>query len=156
MLNKEKYAKEIVEIATKGHNLAINNRTKTLCYCSDLDCEDCYFSKYNYPHLHNAENICEKNIEHWANSEYREPKEFTEQEKALINALDKIEWVVKDKDGEVWGTRKKPYKNKPNLWWEVDDLNTFCLSNVTSCKFEAIKSTDTEPTSRAEILGGEK
>lgn len=151
MLNKEKYAKEIVEIATKGHNIAMNKGTKTLCYCSDLNCDNCYFSKYNYPHMHNLENDCRKNVEHWANSEYIEPKEFTEQERAVLRALDKVEWVARDEDGTVYGYIKKPIKSGNDWSCGIKFIN---LNTFTSCEFKAIKWEDTEPTSRAEILGG--
>lgn len=152
MLNKEKYAKEIVEIATKGHNIAMNKGTKTLCYCSDLNCDNCYFSKYNYPHMHNLENDCRKNVGHWANSEYVESKEFTEQERAVIKALDKVEWVTKDDNGTVYGFTHAPVKL--DKCWALSTGGFVNISETTSCKFEAIKSTDAEPTSRAEILGG--
>lgn len=153
MLNKEKYAKEILELAIANKSIGVDKRTMRVTDCNCLECRtDCYVCDRIYPYNQGS---CTENFIHWANSEYgREPKEFTEQEKAVIKALDKIEWVVKDKHGDVWGTIKRPYKNKSNLWWEVDDLNTFCLSNVTSCEFKLIKWEDTEPTSRAEILGG--
>lgn len=81
-----------------------------------------------------------------------EPKEFTEQEKAVIRALDKLKWVVKDKDGFVWGHIKKP--DKLDSCWSFG--RGIRLSALTSCAFKAIKWEDDEPTSREEILGDEK
>lgn len=148
MKNKEKYANEIMEIATKGQRIALDETTKTLFPCN-LECEYCYFAEKNYP---NGSSDCNININHWANSEYVEPKEFTEQEKAAIRALDKIEWVVRDRDGSVWGHIKKPDK-LDSQWSSGRGIR---LSVLTSCEFNAIKWEDTEPTSREEILGEEK
>ena len=153
MLNKEKYAKEIVELATKGNLIAIDNETKIICSCSDFgECEKCYFYEDNYPYKTENNSNCNTNSEHWANSEYREPKVFTEQERAVIKALDKIEWVAKDDYGDVYGFTHTPVKL--NICWALSTGGFVNISETTSCKFESIKSTDTEPTSRAEILGG--
>ena len=64
MLNKEKYAKEIIEIACNGD--AIGMRNRALCPCSTInDCyNQCDFYSKNIP--------CEQVIKDWANSEYKE------------------------------------------------------------------------------------
>ena len=60
MLNKEKFAKEIVEIVTNGRDLSVVNGKP--CSCDDTCCADCDF--------HN--NTCTEGIKEWANSEYKE------------------------------------------------------------------------------------
>lgn len=149
MKNKEKYANEIMEIATKGQCIALDETTKTLFPCN-LECEYCYFAEKNYP---NGSSDCNININHWANSEYIEPKEFTEQEKAAIRALDKVNWVARDRDGIVYGYINEP--KKQNFLWSCKGEG-FGISFFTSCEFKAIKWEDTEPTSREEILGEKK
>ena len=65
MLNKEKYAKEIIEIVTNGNSIAIVNNKPCSCenieYCSNCDlssgCDD-----------------CDELLKKWANSEYKEPE----------------------------------------------------------------------------------
>ena len=60
MLNKEKYAKEIIDIAISGEDIAmVNNKP---CYCDITPCHKCDF-------FHGA---CEESLEQWANSEYKE------------------------------------------------------------------------------------
>lgn len=81
----------------------------------------------------------------------REPKEFTDDERKFIELLDKAEWVAKDYDDTLWAFSKKPHKEVHGRWASYGEH--FCLSFITSLPFSAIKSTDTEPTSRAEILG---
>lgn len=60
MLNKEKFAKEIVEIVTNGRDLSVVNGKP--CSCDDTCCADCDF--------HN--NTCTEGLKEWANSEYKE------------------------------------------------------------------------------------
>lgn len=62
MLNKEKFAKEIVEIATNGnaHDVAVVDGKP--CVCGYTRCKDCDFNM----------NTCSKELNEWANSEYKE------------------------------------------------------------------------------------
>lgn len=60
MLNKEKFAKEIIEIVTSGRDLSVVNGKP--CSCDDTCCADCDF--------HN--NTCTEGLKEWANSEYKE------------------------------------------------------------------------------------
>lgn len=63
MLNKEKYAKEIIEIAYNGCTVGMKNGV--LCPCHSIDdCDSCDF--------YNNKTTCEKVIKEWANSEYKE------------------------------------------------------------------------------------
>lgn len=86
MLNKEKFAKEIVEIVTNGRDLSVVNGKP--CSCDDICCTDCDF--YN--------NTCTEGIKEWANSEYKEIE---------------IDWdrVPVDTPVLVWNYDKK-YKKK--------------------------------------------
>lgn len=149
MKNKEKYANEIMEIAIKGQSIALDETTKTLFPCN-FDCDRCYFSGKNYP---DGSMDCRVNSNHWADSDCEEYKEFTEQEKAVIKATDKIKWVAKNKNGEIHGFTDKPCK-LTNIW-QSNNMSIF-LSGYCTCKFKAIKWKDDEPTSREEILGEEK
>ena len=62
MKNKERYAKEIIEIACTGSSLAmVNNK---VCACSGMDCRNCDFSNYG--------SNCREKLKEWAESEYVE------------------------------------------------------------------------------------
>ena len=63
MLNKEKYAKEILDIVCSGDDLGKQNGH--LCPCSNIKCSDCDF---------NTTLCCPEEIQKWANSEYKEPE----------------------------------------------------------------------------------
>ena len=64
MLNKEKYAKEILDIVCSGNDLGKQNGH--LCPCANIKCSDCEFNKYN---IH-----CNEEFTKWVNSEYKEPE----------------------------------------------------------------------------------
>ena len=65
MLNKEKYAKEILDIACNGDSVGMRNGI--LCSCDTINnCKHCDF--------YNEEILCEQIIKDWANSEYKEPE----------------------------------------------------------------------------------
>lgn len=61
MLNREKYAKEILDIACKGDKIAVRNGKMTSC--DNLLCKDCDFGYSD----------CNEKILKWANSECVEP-----------------------------------------------------------------------------------
>ena len=63
MLNKEKYAKEILDIACSGSSIGMRNGV--LCACNSIgDCIYCDF--------YGNKTICGIAIKDWANSEYKE------------------------------------------------------------------------------------
>ena len=64
MLNKEKYAKEILDIVCSGND--IGKRNGHLCPCANVKCTDCEFNK--------CDASCNEEFTKWANSEYKEPE----------------------------------------------------------------------------------
>ena len=145
MTNAEKYKDVIIAQECKTGDWAVNRRTGNIVACDRrVWCQDCA--------LYNHDDGCEQDKVDWLNAEYREPKEFTDDERKVIELLDKVEWVARDDNGEVYGFVSMPHK-KHGIWY---NNNPYCLKLAlyTSLPFVAIKSTDTEPTSRAEILVG--
>ena len=63
MKNKEKYAKEILDIACSDSRLAFDKTKNKVVPCSGILCSDCLF--YNH--------CCDKAIKEWCESEYVEP-----------------------------------------------------------------------------------
>ena len=62
MKNKEKYAKEILDIACSDSRLAFDKNTNKVVPCNSLCCSNCLFG-------HN----CDEEIKEWFESEYVEP-----------------------------------------------------------------------------------
>lgn len=144
MTNAEKYKDEIFAQMCNTGDWAVNKNTGKISSCCGLSCRECLFDT----------GLCKETMIKWLNSEYREPKEFTDDERKFIELLDRAEWVTKDYDDTLWVFSKKPHKESHGRWASYG--GHLCLSAITSLPFSAIKSTDTEPTSRAEILGEEK
>lgn len=65
-LNKEHFAKEIIEIVISRGSamIAVMEETGMLCGCTDINCQECLFKNEN----------CREARKKWANSEYIEPK----------------------------------------------------------------------------------
>ena len=63
MLNKEKYAKEIIDIACSGDSIGMRNGV--LCACNSI-------SNCIYCDFYGNKTICGIAIKDWANSEYKE------------------------------------------------------------------------------------
>ncbi|MFR2233353.1 MAG: hypothetical protein ACLS6A_12050 [Roseburia intestinalis] len=66
MLNREKYAKEIMDIACEGGNIAIVDGKPE--NCRKIKCKGCVFDGGTMKY-------CERKTREWANSEYVEPVE---------------------------------------------------------------------------------
>ena len=101
MLNREKYAKEILDIACNGDKIAVRNGKITSC--DDLLCKDCDFGYSD----------CNGKTLKWANSEYVEPhvdwSKVAVDTPILVRDSEKESWrkrhFAKDENGRVyaWG-----------------------------------------------------
>lgn len=147
MKNKEKYAKEIVEISIKGNPFGFHKYLNEVKSCNSLQCKECLF---------NGQRLCKDTRCEWANSEYKEKKEFSEADKLYVRVMDKFNWFARDRDGVVYGYVDKPFKN--GSMWDVkagvdEGYELERVSNYTSATFESLSWEDKEPTHRSEILG---
>ena len=90
MLNKEKYAKEIVEIALINERIALKDGKPSTCL--KVGCSICERSRYKF--------YCDKfKLLEWANSEYKEPI-LDEVEKRYLKGIinpfrDKVLYIQK-------------------------------------------------------------
>ena len=84
MKNKEKFAKEIIEVACSGGVLAMSSGI--IRKCTELPCHKCSF---------NIDGIeCDEMRKTWAESEYIEPKYETDWSKVPVDTLVFIKGVV--------------------------------------------------------------
>lgn len=135
MKNKEKFAKEIIEIACDGCGFAVNNRTGKPVPCCELCCSDCLF---------NSEECEGEKIKAWAESEYIEKPVISKKDRAFLEYLrDNFKTIARDENGTICvftGIAKKSevrsafvydgfYRNISNLFcvdlpmvkWEDDE-----------------------------------
>ena len=143
MTNAEKYKDAIMAQMCKTGNWAVD-RTGKIMSCALDNCAVCTFSS--------TKNFCLNERKKWLNAD--EKKAFSEKDKEVIRALDKVQWVARDKNGRIYGYHNKPLKVR-GTWLYSFDFPTD-LEYLSTAEFYPVKYEDDEPTSREEILGEEK
>jgi len=120
MLNREKYAEEILNIACKGDKIAICNGKLTAC--DDTHCINCDFRRPSE---------CQEKMLKWANSEYVEPP---------------VDWskipvdtpiLVRDYEKKAWQRRYfAKYENGIVYAWEcgATSWSAYSSSNINGWK----------------------
>lgn len=134
MKNKEKYAKEIVEIACNGGEIAISKETRKPVPCDGCRCIDCALSeKYG----------CSNAFREWAESEYIEKPVISKRDRAFLEYLNvNIGYITRDMDCSLFAYISKPRKNT-NSWISNGEL---CKSlRMLNIDFPMIKWSDDEP-----------
>lgn len=148
MTNAKKYGAKIIAQESKTGDWAIDKQTKNVRACRMESCENCLFN--------NSLVNCSIFKTQWLNAQYGKDielkRKFSVDAKLVMRALDKINWVIKDEYGGIWGGFERPIKigNK----WEFQAA--YLLSHITTANFYPISCDDKEPTSRKEILGEER
>lgn len=74
MKNKEKFAKEIVEIACDRGSVAVSKAIGEPVYCNEINCRDCLLNN----------NGCSNALRRWAESEYIERPQ--DMDKEMVDA----------------------------------------------------------------------
>ena len=104
MKNKEKYAKEILEIACSGNSLAFDKTTNKVAPCRSLLCSDCLFGHH----------CCDKAVKEWCESEYVEPP--VDWSKVPVDTP----ILVRDSENEEWRNRYfAKYANEKVYAWNM-------------------------------------
>lgn len=113
MLNREKYAKEILDIVCDGDSVAIVNGKPV--HCIDTTC---YICEYNCS--------CDEEFKKWANSEYIEPS---------------VDWskVAIDTPILVRESKSDKWKNKYFAMYRDGRIYTW-IGGATSWSVESIKN----------------
>lgn len=130
MLNKEKYAKEIIEIACNGGNIAVVNGK--LENCRKTQCNECNF---------NGGTIrdCERKTREWANSEYVEPP--VDWSKIPIDTP----ILVRDYEKKAWQRRYfAKYENGIVYAWEcgATSWSAYSSSNINGWKMAKLAESE--------------
>lgn len=136
MKNREKFAKEILDIACNGGVIAVTKDNKVVC-CRDINCEQCLFHKGDDygGYCDDTERI------RWAESEYVEEPTITSREKNFLDLLlPNYKYIAKDKNGFLLAYTEKPIKIL-----ETWGMANCALINMFDIKFDFIKREDEEP-----------
>lgn len=101
MKNKEKYAKEIVEVACAGNRIAIDKRTMQIIGCANLQCGNCLFNG----------NSCDAKLAEWAEQEYIEKPVISKRDKTFLECIaEGIKYIARNMDGFLFIYGIKPHK----------------------------------------------
>ena len=101
MKNKEKYAKEIMDIACSGNSIAITKEGGRIAPCCDTFCVECLFGGGN----------CKEKVREWAESEYIEKPVISKRDKAFLEYIGTgINYITRDMDGGLFIYISKPHK----------------------------------------------
>lgn len=134
MKNKEKYAKEIMDIACSGNRIAVIKEKGYIVPCNCVICSVCSFC---------GSIDCRKSIKDWLESEYVEKPVISERDKAFFEYLDKqYEYLARDKTGQLYVHRVKPHK-VDSFWTNAG--RRFCLNDRINVDFPMVKWEDSEP-----------
>ena len=134
MKNKEKYAKEIMEIACSGNRIAVIKEKGYIVPCNCVICSVCLFC---------GSIDCRKSIKDWLELEYVEKPVISERDKAFFEYLDKqYEYLARDKTGQLYVHRVKPHK-VDSFWTNAG--RRFCLNDRINVDFPMVKWEDSEP-----------
>lgn len=101
MKNKEKYAKEIMEIACSGDSIAVIKESGRIVSCNVIKCGLCLFCDYD----------CKKKTREWAESEYIEKPVISKKDRALLDYINNnFVYVARDENGRLFVYSEKPIK----------------------------------------------
>ena len=132
MKNKEKYAKEIIEIACDGDIVAIASNSGKLVRCRNIKCEECLFNCTN----------CENDTREWAESEYIEKPVISKRDRAFLEYIDKkFDYIARMCYGDLRLFVVEPRKGK--MIWTSGYLTAILES--LNIDFPMVKWEDSEP-----------
>lgn len=133
MKNKEKFAKEIVEVACSVDSIAVTKEGERVVRCGNIACSECLFVPLN----------CVEKIREWAEQEYIEKPVISKRDRELLDYLDvNIGYIARDADCSLFVYISKPCKNT-NSWMSNGEL--FKSLRMFNIEFPMVKWEDSEP-----------
>lgn len=135
MKNKEKYAKEIMDIACSGNRIAVMKGSGRIVPCDGVLCSVCLFC---------SSIDCRKNIKDWSGSEYIEKVVINKRDRMFLEYLNgKFKYIARDKTGYLYVYSVKP--DKRDIFWSRKSGEYFCFGNHIDVDFPMVKWEDDKP-----------
>ena len=136
MKNKEKFEKEIVDIACDGSNIALSKDTAKPIKCNSIRCYKCAFRN---------EDGCYTVRRKWAESEYIEKPVISKRDRAFLDYFrEGCKFIARDENGELFVYIVEPHKLID--CWIVDYYeNVICEIDKFNIDLPMIKWSDSEP-----------
>lgn len=134
MKNKERYAKEIVDVACRGDKIAVTKEGERVVRCSNIDCSECLFERIN----------CVDKIRKWAESEYIEKTVISKRDRAFLECVSEgIKYITRDMDGFLFIYVIKPHKLID--CWESGGIESNKSLEFFKLNLPMVKWSDKEP-----------
>lgn len=133
MKNKEKYAKEIVEIACSGDTIAVTKEGEHIVRCSGTACSECLFVRCD----------CENEMREWAEQEYIEKPVISKRDRAFLDYLKDYKYIARDEGGRLCVYMSIPTKSFACNCWGADYI--YKSLKGLDIDFSMIKWSDKEP-----------
>lgn len=136
MKNKEKYAKEIIEISCKYG--AVNERTGELKGCSEIICEHCLFRERGISR-------CKEKMKEWLESEYIEKLVISKMDRSFLDYLrDRWKYMARDNiSNAVYVFTEIPEKSEVGHFAYTGEARR--ISSDFNVVFPMVKLSDSEP-----------
>lgn len=134
MKNKEKYAKEIIEIACSGSSIAITKESGCIVSCHETFCIDCLF----------CHDDCKGKVREWAESECIEKPVISKRDKAFLECIGEgIKYITRNMDGFLFIYVIKPHKLID--CWESGGIESNKSLEFFKVNLPMVKWSDKEP-----------
>lgn len=143
MKNKEKFAKEIFDVACRGDSIAITIANNEIVSCKSIECGKCIFKVEEHEE-------CSDKIKKWCESEYIERPTLTSKEKKFLSLiLSKWKYLVRGADKNLYVFDSLPIKGHNG--WRIENISMcdYCYisKKLFDNMFNFIKWKDEEPWS---------
>ena len=135
MKNKEKYAKEIIELACDGNGIAVDKHSETVDSCLCIPCSNCLF---------NDNKDCDMGRREWAESEYTEKQVISKRDRAFLECIiEEYKFVARDENGNLFVYKTQPRKMETR--WVLNCDGYLYLNRHFNVDFPMVKWEDSEP-----------
>lgn len=136
MKNKEKFSKEIVEIACDGNRIAVDRQTGEFRSCYETPCIECLF------HSSDKEQ-CKERTREWAESEYIEKPVISKKDRVFLEYLgEELKYIVRSKSANLIAYQNSAEKREDG--WVIDSGAIKSLQKL-NIDFPMVKWSDSEP-----------
>lgn len=134
MKNKEKYAKEIVDIVCEGGHIAVIKKSGRITTCVNTECNLCLF----------RDGSCRKKLREWAESEYIEKVVISKKDRTFLECIGEgIKYIARDMDGFLFIYCIRPHKLID--CWESGGIESNKSLEFFNLNLPMVKWSDKEP-----------
>ena len=122
MKNREKFEKEIMDIACSGHSIAFDKEDNKLTACNKINCSECAFCS-------SSTTNCLDKIKEWCESEYVEPE--VDWSKVPVDTP----VLVKDCERKTWYNRYFAYYKAGKVFVYTNGATSWSKSTNNATTF---------------------